>query len=108
MKQLFLFCRNMHSTFYIINALFVHYMLIDNNATTQFCYVTNVSSLVFSSTSLCLVVHKCFKDPVTKLFMILYHKYDAQIKIYQFCKFQKALFIKILSNLTFHVNKGRQ
>jgi hypothetical protein len=39
--------------------------------------------------------------------MVLYHKYDAQIKIYQFCKYQKALFTKILPNLTFHVNKGR-
>jgi hypothetical protein len=33
--------------------------------------------------------------------MVLYHKYDAQIKIYQFFKFQKVLFIKILPNLTF-------
>jgi hypothetical protein len=47
------------------------------------------------------------KDPVTQLFMVLNHKYDAQIKIYQYCRFQKALFIKILLNLTFHVNKGR-
>jgi hypothetical protein len=34
--------------------------------------------------------------------MVLNHKCDAQIKIYQFCKFQKALFIKHLPNLTFH------
>jgi hypothetical protein len=48
------------------------------------------------------------KDPVTHhgISMVLYHKYDAQIKIDQFCKFQKALFIKILSNLTFNVTKG--
>jgi hypothetical protein len=26
--------------------------------------------------------------------MALNHKYDAQIKIYQYCRFQKALFIK--------------
>jgi hypothetical protein len=34
--------------------------------------------------------------------MVLYTKCDAQVKIYQYCKFQKALFVKIL-----HVNKGR-
>jgi hypothetical protein len=39
--------------------------------------------------------------------MVLNHKYDAQIKIYQYCRFQKALFIMILTNLTFHVNKER-
>jgi hypothetical protein len=38
--------------------------------------------------------------------MVLNHKYDAQNKIYQYCRFQKALFIKILPNLTFHVSKG--
>jgi hypothetical protein len=26
------------------------------------------------------------------IFMVLCHKYDAQIKIYQFCKFQKAFY----------------
>jgi hypothetical protein len=39
--------------------------------------------------------------------MVLYHKSDAQMKIYQCCKFKKALLVKILPNLTFHVNKGR-
>jgi hypothetical protein len=39
--------------------------------------------------------------------MVLYTNYDAQIKIYRYCKFQKTLFIKILPNLIFHVNKGR-
>jgi hypothetical protein len=38
--------------------------------------------------------------------MVLYHIYDAQIKIYQYCKSKKALFIQILPNLTFHVKKG--
>jgi hypothetical protein len=47
------------------------------------------------------------KDPVTQFFMDLNHKYDAQIKIYQYCRFQKALFIKILPNLSVHVNKWR-
>jgi hypothetical protein len=47
------------------------------------------------------------KDLVTHFFKVLFHKYDAQIKISQYCKFQKALFKKILPNLTFHVNKGR-
>jgi hypothetical protein len=47
------------------------------------------------------------KDPVTQFFMVLNHKYDAPIKIYQYCRFRKAIFIKILPNLTFHVNKGR-
>jgi hypothetical protein len=41
------------------------------------------------------------------MIMVLNHKYDAQIKIYQYCRFQKALFIKKLPNLTFHVNKRR-
>jgi hypothetical protein len=40
-------------------------------------------------------------------FMVLNHKYDAQIKIYQYGSFQKALCIKILPNLTFHVNKWK-
>jgi hypothetical protein len=39
--------------------------------------------------------------------MVYYHKNDAQIKIYQYCKFLKALFVKMFTNLTFHVNKGR-
>jgi hypothetical protein len=39
--------------------------------------------------------------------MVSYKRYDAQIKIYQYCKFQKALFIKILQNFIFHENKGR-
>jgi hypothetical protein len=39
--------------------------------------------------------------------MVLFHKYDAPIMIEQYYKFQKALFIKLLPNLTFHVNKGR-
>jgi hypothetical protein len=39
--------------------------------------------------------------------MVLDHKYDAQMKIYQYCMIQKALYLKILPNLTFHVNEGR-
>jgi hypothetical protein len=48
-----------------------------------------------------------FKRSCNTIFMVLYQKYDGQIKIYQFCKFQKATFIKIVPNLTFHVNNGR-
>jgi hypothetical protein len=48
------------------------------------------------------------KDHVTQYFMVLYHKYDTQIKIYQYCMFQKALFIKVLPNFTLHANKGRK
>jgi hypothetical protein len=45
------------------------------------------------------------KYPVTQCFF--YHKYDAQIKSYQYCKFQKKIFIKkILPNLTFQVKMG--
>ena len=40
-------------------------------------------------------------DHVTQIFMVLYHKYNAQMKIYQYCTFQKALFVKILLNLHF-------
>jgi hypothetical protein len=51
--------------------------------------------------------HLYIKDPVTQIFMVLNHKYDAQIMIYQYFTFQKALFIKILPYLLFHANKGR-
>jgi hypothetical protein len=32
--------------------------------------------------------HFLLKDPVTHFFMVLFHKYDAQIKICQSCKFK--------------------
>jgi hypothetical protein len=38
--------------------------------------------------------------------MVLDNKYDAQMKIYQYCKFQKELLIKILRNLHFMYIKG--
>jgi hypothetical protein len=68
---------------------------------TYSIYVIDLPRFVFGT------VHSKFKgfqyqnikDPVTHFFMVLYHKYDAQIKIYQYCKCQKALFIKILPNL---------
>jgi hypothetical protein len=36
------------------------------------------------------------KDPVTQFFMVFDHRYDAQMKFYQYCRFLEALFIKIL------------
>jgi hypothetical protein len=47
------------------------------------------------------------KNPVTHFFMVLFHKYDGEFKGCQYCKFQLALFIKVLPNLTFRVNKRR-
>jgi hypothetical protein len=38
--------------------------------------------------------------------MVLYHKYNAEMKIHQYCKFQKALFVKIVPNLHFILIKG--
>jgi hypothetical protein len=38
--------------------------------------------------------------------MVLYHKYNAQMKIYQYCKFQKELCVMILPNLYFMLIKG--
>jgi hypothetical protein len=38
--------------------------------------------------------------------MVLYHKCNAQIKLYQLEKFQKVLFIKILPNFTFQTITG--
>jgi hypothetical protein len=35
------------------------------------------------------------KDHVTHFVMVLYHKYNAQMKIYQYCKFQKELYYRI-------------
>jgi hypothetical protein len=58
----------------------------------------------YDSHALCF----CFnlKDPATQFCMVWYHEYNAQMKIYQTCRFQKALFVKI-SEFTFHVNKER-
>jgi hypothetical protein len=38
--------------------------------------------------------------------MFLYHTLNAQMMIYQYCKFQKALFVKILPTLHFMLIKG--
>jgi hypothetical protein len=35
--------------------------------------------------------------------MALYHKHNAQMKIYQYCKFQKA----VVTEFTFQANKGK-
>jgi hypothetical protein len=48
------------------------------------------------------------KGPVTQFVMVLYHENNAQMKIYQYCNFRKALFEKILPYLHFMlIYKGR-